>query len=603
MATKATKQQKPPVERAYGRIALSDLTAAQTTEWTVRAVAGDTRQFVRPVARDGSSESELDATVGKLRIQVSSLSDSAQPNIGLRCGTCEVAAFASLDEQYAHFKSDAHCLNLKRKARGLASLSTEEAEAYLAEREGKKHGENAGEGYGSSSSASSASSSEPEEVYTTSEPVVEFSDGKSVFKVFKNILPNVDDESFNPYASLAEIRASKFRWAVFLLRSGRFAGAIFDKEKALCHKTFQRYTTRRKQGGAQSASDAGGKAKSAGATLRRYNEAALKQDVAALLNEWKDVLKDVDLIFLSSGKTDRATFFPEKNAVLQPGDKRVKRIPFATFRPTFEEVCRVRSDLCSVKFSPLTAETPSPVLNVKKAKKPKKEAIGEEMHVGAQQEDKAVAKEDEVEEVPPPRLIQLVNDGDLKNIKLLFSSEEDVEVNAVDAKFMTALHHAAANNAVAVTEYLLEQGANPGLLDLRNRPPYFLCDSKEVRNVFRRYMAEHADAWDYSASQIPGGLTSEMEQRKKEKEAEKRRRAKERKKQQKKEAAEQKREEAAKQEELERKIAAGLACDFCGKYAGKSPFTRLEFKYCSTDCVNGHKRKLMSEAALRRLGG
>ena len=138
-------------------------------------------------------------------------------------------------------------------------------------------------------------------------------------QVFKNILPDAEDGGFNPYISLDKICASKFRWAVFLLRSGRFAGAVFEKDKALCHKTFQRYTTRRKQGGAQSASDASGKAKSAGATLRRYNEVALKQDVAALLVEWKDVLKDAELIFLSSGKTERATFFPEKNAVLQPG--------------------------------------------------------------------------------------------------------------------------------------------------------------------------------------------------------------------------------------------------------------------------------------------
>lgn len=137
--------------------------------------------------------------------------------------------------------------------------------------------------------------------------------------MFKNVLPDVEEESFNPYTSLDRICASKFRWAVLLLRSGRFAGAVFEKDKALCHKTFQRYTTRRKQGGAQSASDASGKAKSAGATLRRYNEVALKQDVTALLVEWKDVLKDAELIFLSSGKTERATFFPEKNAVLQPG--------------------------------------------------------------------------------------------------------------------------------------------------------------------------------------------------------------------------------------------------------------------------------------------
>ncbi|RLN58994.1 hypothetical protein BBJ29_001490 [Phytophthora kernoviae] len=509
-----SKQSKTP--QAYGRIALSDLEPRQTNQWTVRAVAGDTRQFERSSVQENTSES--DASSVSLRLQIAALDERV--NLGLRCGTCDITAFASLDDQYAHFKSPAHRVNLKRRARGLASLSKQVAQTYLERHKDKSIGTEDG-GYASSSSSSSWDEEEEEEeeeeekTFTTTEPVVEFSDGKSVFKVFKNILPDADEESFNPYTALEKIYASKLR-----------------------------------------------------------------------------------------GKTERATFFQEKNAVLQPDDKRLKRIPFATFRPTFKEVCRVRSDLSSVRFSPLEASTPSPAKSSKTAERKSKKIQSSNSSPEAMTTSKQV-EEEENESVPPPHIVQLAIDGDLKGIKELFSNGEvgDVDVNEVDEKFMTALHHAAAKNTVAIVEHLLKQGANPALLDLHGRPPYFLCSSKETRNVFRRYMAEHPDAWDYATAQIPEGLTSEMEQRKKEKEAEKRRRAKERKKQQKKEAAEQKREEAARQEELERKIAAGLACDFCGKYAGKSPFTRLEFMYCSTDCVNGHKRKLMSEAALRRLGG
>ncbi|KAF1330234.1 Ankyrin repeat protein, partial [Globisporangium splendens] len=613
-------------ERAYGRIALSDLTDTRVAEWSVRAVAGDRRQFTRDAPSTATTamaaQDEQDA-IERRAIQASLLQDGTKKLVGMRCGTCDIAAFDSLQEQHAHFKTEWHCLNLKRKAKGLSIFASEE-EASDSQQQKKKSDGNVKQdgGYASSASSSSSGASEIEDdddVYTTTEPVVEFSDGKSVFKVYKNILPHADTERFNPYTSLDDIRKSKFKWAIFLLRSGRFAGAIFDGEKALCHKTFQRYTVRRKQGGSQSASDnAGGKAKSAGATLRRYNEAALKQDVADLLAQWSDLLKGVELIFLSSGKTDRATFFGGKPPVLQSiycvvsftftDDPRLRRIPFATFRPTFEEICRVRSDLSSVRFSPLTAESASP------SEKSKKAAASKAKKSSAQQEDETkkdlstIAEEEKkeiVEEGVVSLLIQLVLEGDVSKVKALelVPGSDDSDVNAVDVNFMTALHHASASDSVPLVTYFLDNGANPSLLDLRSRPPYFLCNTKETRNAFRRFLADHPDAWDYTASQIPTALTSEMEQKKKEKEAEKRRRAKERKKQQKKDAAEVEQRERVRQEEEERQIAAGKACDCCGKYAGKTPFLRLEYKYCSTECVNVHKRKLMSEAALRRFGG
>lgn len=286
-----------------------------------------------------------------------------------------------------------------------------------------------------------------------------------------------------------------------------------------------------------------------------------------------------------------------------PDDPRLRRIPFATFRPTFDEVCRVRSDLSSVRFSPLPP--PSSSLSAAKQSAKASKATKDDTASAKDGTDAEPLTEETNEDVVvTPRIIETTKSGTMKDLKDLLAMEGDaVDVNAVDDKCMTALHHAASKGDVAMTELLLARGADPSLLDLHSRPPYFLCGSKETRNVLRRFMAENPDAWDYSASQIPDGLTSEMEQRKKEKEAEKRRRARERKKQQKKQAAEEQAKEAARQEEEERKIAAGLACDFCGKYAGKSPFTRLEYKYCSTDCVNVHRRKLMSDAALRRLGG
>ncbi|TYZ68834.1 hypothetical protein PybrP1_011535 [[Pythium] brassicae (nom. inval.)] len=599
-------------ERAYGRVALSDLSDARVAQWSVRAVAGERRHFAR---RGDAASAAAASSVARIALQAPALHDGTQKLVGLRCGACEIAAFESLAAQHAHFKTDWHCLNLKRRGKGLAPVASEADAAPLLKR--KKGARRTGDadnspggnddGYGSSSSSSSSGASElddDDDVYTTTEPVVEFSDGKSVFKVFKNVLPLVDSEDFDPYAALDAARASGFRWAVFLLRSGRFAGAVFDRDTAVCHKTFQRYTVRRKQGGSQAASDAsGGKAKSAGATLRRYNEAALKQDVADLLVQWKDALASAELIFLSSGKTDRATFFGGKTPALQPDDARLRRIPFATFRPTFEELCRVRAELISVRFAPLPApaEEKAKRADAKAAASSKSRVAEAAQELGAVDTEGDVNEPVEVEAEVLPPVIQLVVDGDLTKLRAL--NLADVDVDAVDAtNLMSALHHASARDAAAMVSYLLGAGANPSLLDVRGRPPYFLCSAKETRNAFRRFVAEHPDAWDYAASQIPTALTTEMEQKKKEKEAEKRRRAKERKKQQKAEAAEAALREAAREEEAARQAAAGRACDACGRFAGKAPLHRLEYKYCSSECVASHKRQLMSEAALRRFG-
>lgn len=65
-----------------------------------------------------------------------------------------------------------------------------------------------------------------------------------------------------------------------MLGGGHFAGAVFQGDEAILHKTFHCYTVRAGQGGSQSSRDSksgGSQPKSAGASLRRYNEQALVQ--------------------------------------------------------------------------------------------------------------------------------------------------------------------------------------------------------------------------------------------------------------------------------------------------------------------------------------
>lgn len=65
-----------------------------------------------------------------------------------------------------------------------------------------------------------------------------------------------------------------------MLGGGHFAGAVFMGGQPILHKTFHCYTVRQGQGGSQSSKDnksGGSHPKSAGASLRRYNEQAFIQ--------------------------------------------------------------------------------------------------------------------------------------------------------------------------------------------------------------------------------------------------------------------------------------------------------------------------------------
>lgn len=75
-----------------------------------------------------------------------------------------------------------------------------------------------------------------------------------------------------------ESRDQKNLRVVLLASGGHFAGCVFDGNNILSHKTYHRYVVRANAGGRQSSKDSTRRApKSGGASLRRYNEMALKK--------------------------------------------------------------------------------------------------------------------------------------------------------------------------------------------------------------------------------------------------------------------------------------------------------------------------------------
>ena len=195
-----------------------------------------------------------------------------------------------------------------------------------------------------------------------------------------------DSSATHLRSALLRLRADPSKpWVVILSRGGHFAGAAFEPARfgdafpregpegdrgrssgasraiggsfiapsnsVVAHKTFHRYVVRAKAGGRQSVKDQGGgkTIKSAGSSMRRQNELALRNEVLKTLAEWRGVLRDAALIFVAASKTDASTIFDEKSgSPIRADDPRVRRVPFATKRPTFAETRRVVARLAGV---------------------------------------------------------------------------------------------------------------------------------------------------------------------------------------------------------------------------------------------------------------
>eukprot|EP00736_Rhodelphis_marinus_P009646 Rmarinus@m.13647 len=405
------------------------------------------------------------------------------------------------------------------------------------------------------------------------------------------------------------------------------------------HKTFHRYIVRQKRGGRQSSRDAQGNAPvSAGASLRRHNERLLEQEIRDQLGStWRKELSDCQLIFYYAPGPNRRCLFEGHDAPLSKDDPRVRRIPVPVSRPTMEEVCRVAVNLALV---PCVQENVVPVMPPKTIvqKKPDPKPV----HKDKDPEPNPEVSPNEalLDLLPATETFTAVKEGNKLALADLLKRGDGDDVDDVDGvvnlevnvpcgpEVWTPLHVASAQGHVTILRMLLDAGADCTKKDARGCVPYLLAKNKETRDEFRRFVAEHPSQWDPTASAIPSALTDEMEREKQAKLKEKRKRAKSRAKNKKKEEAaeeERRREKAEKEREkaeadavaarqatrernltlreqcalaVERRLGAlggasssANACVQCGvSLSGKVPFERLDFKYCSMDCVKAHKK-------------
>jgi hypothetical protein len=331
-------------------------------------------------------------------------------------------------------------------------------------------------------------------------------------------LPGTD---VGPHFFLCMIGGGHFAGMIVALapKKGKsHTGADERSATVIAHKTFHRYTTRRKQGGSQSASDASkGAAHSAGSSLRRYNEAALTTEVRDLLKEWKSLIDSADLIFIrATGTTSRRTLFgPYEGQVLRNNDPRNRGFPFSTRRATQKELMRAFVELTRVKQSTFdeaalsalntepadsTAITPPPT----KAPKPSKPSKEEEAAMLHTSQITSMIKRSKV-----PALLNYLKTNNLS-----------ADFKFVPANFHTPtpLHLAASlNSAPVVLALLTKAGANPTIMSDDARTPFSLAGDRATRDSFRVARSELGEsAFDWDTAGVPSALSkAEAEKREK----------------------------------------------------------------------------------------
>ncbi|XP_061465359.1 tRNA endonuclease ANKZF1 isoform X2 [Rhineura floridana] len=276
------------------------------------------------------------------------------------CSACS-KAFDSREEQTEHYRLDWHRFNLKQRLLGCQTLTAEEFEA-------KTQAGDVSSISGSDSSDSDLDSESEPQFFQNSEGkgsshqspspcprsqrVLFRNSQGQLISVYRCVLSTMKSSMGEPAELVTSLQRQSpgTSWVILMAGGGHFAGAVFKGNEVLEHKTFHRYTVRARRGTAQGVRDAqGSMPKSAGASLRRYNEAALLKDIQELLASWAGHLQGAECVFLRAPRTNRCRFFGSKNGPLQRDDPRIRGIPFSTRRATFHEVQRVHGVLSSLQ--------------------------------------------------------------------------------------------------------------------------------------------------------------------------------------------------------------------------------------------------------------
>ncbi|CAI4228995.1 unnamed protein product [Auanema sp. JU1783] len=539
------------------------------------------------------------------------------------CGSCQFVLDPDRSQIVAHYQSPWHKYNIKRSVRGLSPVTEEDFDENDLD----------------SVAIDNIEQNEEEddaEVLISSSSRAYFLQDDNVFSCYR-VLINQGDVL--PHRSLF---MNPLDCAIFLMAGGHFAAGIFKDDKMIKHKTFQRYVIRAKQGGAQSANDnANGHANSAGANLRRYNERTLQQDIMQLLKSWAPDLLEIPYIFIRVASFNKKVFHGE--GLIDKADQRIRSIPFATKRPSLDEVKETWRKLVSVfEHGPkneFLAEMQRLKENNKKRtglQKKKKEPTFHDVleDEGKKKRDKSPTQPKKTNHLKVVEPVEKEEDrwpelsGDFRHE--LYSSvkenaagefEKLVENSGISKEAilsylnertfnsdeLTFLHVAVFFNAENSLRSLLDYGCDPMKKNAEGKVPY-ASGNKTMKKIFVDFRKTTNLKWDWKRTLIPEPVelteeqVAEQEAKKKAKKQKQKEKLKEKKEVEKKEAEEKAARDAflALSEREKRALAAEARlakltvtarCVNCGENLPKVPFRYLDVNLCSPACVSAHRAK------------
>lgn len=463
------------------------------------------------------------------------------------CSTCKTqfGPLASRDDIVLHYKSDFHKFNLKRSLNGQESL-TEAAFDDILERgslESISGSEDSSDEWSDEDSRlptvlEKVSLSTTEE---DNESLISHMNTKSPFLLLKSPLLTstqafgaykalFDSETLESGAVLAALKHMNIEESrngisvLLMIGGGHFAGAVISHQQTkskgnpknhkesleaqrvvvLDSKTFHRYTTRRKQGGSQSASDnARGKANSAGSSIRRYNEEALKKEVHELLLTWADYISKAQHIFIrATGAASKKILVGYEGAEIKSSDKRVKLFPFTTKRATLSEV--------KSAWVKLTHLVP---LDLPKTKNiPEKKSTGTNLPSKKTPEPVLLSESD----MHSKEIITLLRKSKAPFL-INYLKKNSIDVNACftpeDQYYHapTALHYASSQGLHHMVKVLLTNlKADPTVVNENGLTAAQLASSEQVKSTFQVCRANLGESYcDWAAARVGAAKTAE----------------------------------------------------------------------------------------------